>query len=362
MVQHQPLFRQPHTSIIPGQEPESTPGYEFLSDRSERDRIWDERRSFADAMAAALRSAGLQRPHERVRDCAEALFFALTPDEETGEISLKLRSAAFCHYRHCPICQWRRSLKSKALFLQRIPSIEAETPAARWLMLTLTVRNCRISDLRATIGEINDAWRRLIKRTDFDSVLGWVRALEVTRGQDGSAHPHVHALLMVKPSYFSHGYIPTERWAKIWRECLRADYDPICDARAVRPKVVKGEDGQLVQSKAPLQAAAAEVLKYSTKGSDLLAGGPEWLAEYVHQMHGVKALTSGGVLKGIFKDEPVEDLVHVEGDEAAIDSPDAPILRYDWRRRVRRYARKRGADTVMGRVYVSTLNGRGETQ
>ncbi|MDI5424891.1 ROK family protein, partial [Salmonella enterica subsp. enterica serovar Kentucky] len=34
-------------------------------------------------------------------------------------------------------------------------------------------------------------------------VQGWIRTTEVTRGRDGSAHPHFHTLMMVPPSMLS---------------------------------------------------------------------------------------------------------------------------------------------------------------
>ncbi|MDI4746156.1 protein rep, partial [Salmonella enterica subsp. enterica serovar Kentucky] len=37
-------------------------------------------------------------------------------------------------------------------------------------------------------------------RKEFKPVQGWIRTTEVTRGRDGSAHPHFHTLMMVPPS------------------------------------------------------------------------------------------------------------------------------------------------------------------
>ncbi|MBU2841078.1 protein rep [Acidithiobacillus thiooxidans] len=298
-------------------------------------------------MQAAVHVAGYPQYAARVRDCATALFFALRPDRETGELAFKLRSSQFCHWRHCPICQWRRSMRNKAIFLSRIDQLKEAHPSARWLMLTLTVRNCAVGDLRTTIQSMNRAWKALTLREEFGKVMGWVRSVEVTRGKDGSAHPHYHCLLMVQPSYFSGpGYVKTERWAAVWGECLKVDYVPVCDARAVRPKMVKGQDGQIIEAKAPVAAAAAEVLKYATKGQELLDGGPDWLAVYIQQVYGLKFLTSGGILKDIFKRDEAEtnnDLVYVDGEKPAEpDEDDDDIrLRFDWYRQEKRYARKR---------------------
>ena len=323
------------------------PDLRYLSDDSAKDQPWDEHRAWADTLAETLADAGLTRPAVRVRDCAEALFFRLTEAADTGELMWKLKSAPFCHYRHCSICQWRRSLRLKAIVMSALPEVLRQYPTARFALLTLTVRNCNLDDLRATVRAMNRGFKRLIERKNWPA-LGWIRALEVTRGKDGSAHPHFHVLLMLPASYFSgQAYVPTREWVKRWREVMRLDYDPVCDVRAIRPKARAIADGLTageVQALA-LRSAVAELVKYATKTADLIAGGPDWLAEYVTQMHGAKATTSGGVLKGILKDvreqdEDDADLVHVDGDEESVGDEATETLAYHWRRKNKRYARK----------------------
>ncbi|MCY0873283.1 MAG: protein rep [Acidithiobacillus caldus] len=316
--------------------------FEFLTDSSPKDRPWDDHRRWADKMAAALDAAGMNKEAARVRDCANALFFRLAVADDTGEITFKLRSAPFCHWRHCPVCQWRRSLKSKGIVMSALPAILAQYPNARFAMLTLTVRNCSVSDLRQTILAMNKGWKRLLLRDEWPA-LGWIRAVEVTRGEDGSAHPHFHALLMLPPGYFGRKYLSTRAWVRLWRESMRLDYDPVCDVRMVRAKVPTAPD-----SAAPvtaLRSSVAEVVKYATKAADLLAGGPDWLAEYAAQVRGLKFLTSGGVLKGVLKacESKDEDLVHIRDESEAGDEDAREKLRFDWRRKHGRYARKKKA-------------------
>ena len=76
-------------------------------------------------------------------------------------------------------------------------------PNARWMFLTLTVRNCAIEELGETLSRMNTAFQRLKDRKEFRPVQGWIRTTEVTRGSDGSAHPHFHTLMMVPPSMLS---------------------------------------------------------------------------------------------------------------------------------------------------------------
>ncbi len=318
-------------------------GFTLLRHDSPSDSHFDDARSWADAVQAALAAAGLVKPSQRISDCALELFFEMRPHPETGEIKHKLASARFCHFRHCPVCQQRRSMKNKARFLAAVPKIEKQHPLARWLMLTLTVKNCDLNELRATISAMNQAWNRLMLRSEIKIVSGWVRAVEVTRGKNGSAHPHFHVLMMVPPSYFSgHSYMPKEQWSEIWKNAMRLDYSPVVDVRAIRPRMVKDDaSGAMVQSKSALHAAASEVLKYATKATDMV-DDPRWLAGYIAQVHALKFLTSGGALKGIFKDKETEDLVHVDDDAPDAVQESVGMRRYDYMQTMQRYARKAG--------------------
>ena len=48
------------------------------------------------------------------------------------------------------------------------------------------------------------------------------------------AHPHFHALLLVKPSYFTINYIKQGDWVEMWAKALRADYLPSVNVKAVK--------------------------------------------------------------------------------------------------------------------------------
>ncbi|PAP26524.1 protein rep, partial [Salmonella enterica] len=48
--------------------------------------------------------------------------------------------------------------------------------------------------------------------------------------------------MMVPPSMYTRDYDKHARWVELWRECLRVDYDPNVDVRAVKPRKLK--DGE----------------------------------------------------------------------------------------------------------------------
>jgi plasmid rolling circle replication initiator protein Rep len=323
-------------------------GLQFLAADSPSDETWDKHRAYGDQLSEMLADAAMGRAAVRVRDCAEALFFALRADSGTGELKWKLKSAPFCRFRHCPICQWRRSMRTKATVMSALPTILQQYPTARFVLLTLTIKNCPVTELRQTILSMNRGWKRLIQREDWPA-LGWIRGVEVTAGKDCTAHPHFHALLMLPASYFSgKGYVPTKEWVQRWRQVMRLDYDPTCDIRTIKVKAgiqeaAKGTDARLLA----ISSAVSEVAKYATEPEDLMSCGPDWLREYVAQVNALKFLTSGGVLKGVLKDVRKkkgedEDLVHVEGEEP-VEGEVEDLLSYHWRRKLKRYARKRDA-------------------
>ena len=113
---------------------------------------------------------------------------------------------------------------------------------------------------------------------------GWLRSTEVTRGRDGSSHPHFHCLLLVPSFYFSgRGYMKQSDWVAMWRQSMRLDYNPILDVQAVK------------QGDRPMELVP-ELLKYCTKELDMVADRG-WFLELTRQMHKMRSIATGGVLK-----------------------------------------------------------------
>jgi plasmid rolling circle replication initiator protein Rep len=292
-----------------------------LSDLSPRDKPWDKHRNNADKVSSHYTGSEFHRYSDRMTFCSELLDFKLTPNND-GEYGLKLSCARFCRVRHCPVCQWRRSLMWKAKAYKVLPQIVEAYPKHRWLFLTLTQRNCKITELRQTLAAMNKGFKRLTELKAFPAI-GWLKSVEVTRGKDGSAHPHFHCLLMVPCGYFARDYIKQAEWVAMWRKSMRLDYDPVLDVQAIK----KGSQ--------PMQLVP-ELLKYCTKESDMTADR-EWLLELTRQMQKLRAIATGGVLKEYLKtleDEP-EDLIHVEGEDTT--EVDEGHLFFGWKRSDKRY-------------------------
>lgn len=309
---------------------------ESLTAYSARDKPWDDHRGACDDVSMIYASAvGFERYAQRMSECSGLLQFAWADNPETGETSLKLRKAQFCRVRHCPVCQWRRSLMWQARFYQALPAIVKEHPKSRWIFLTLTVRNMPVGDLKESLQHMAKSWQRLIKRKEFKAVQGFIRTTEVTRGKDGSAHPHFHALLMVPASWFTRDYVKQYRWVELWRECLQVEYLPGVDVRSVRPK--SGKSGSLSLNE-QLGGAVSETLKYAVKPSDMI-DDPDWFLTMTKQVHKLRFIASGGALKDALRPEEEEndDLI-VQGEEP--ESGEAK-LSFSWRPSLRIYKKLR---------------------
>ncbi len=297
----------------------------YLSDLSDRDKPWDKHRANSDLVVDYYQGLEeFQRYAERMDICSRLLDFRLIVDSHGYR--LKLDRAYFCRVRNCPTCQWRRSLMWKAKAYKILPTVVGNYPGYRWLFLTLTVQNCLIFDLRETIQWMNKSWQRMIQRKVFPAI-GWIRSTEVTRSKDDSAHPHFHCLLMVNPGYFKRGYLKQKDWLEIWGSCLRADYDPIVDIRALRRD---SHPNELVP----------EILKYCVKEADLVSNR-EWFLELTRQMHRMRTIATGGVLKDYLKqlEKEPEDLIGKDELKAG-NEIDEGHLYFEWKYQEKKYKLK----------------------
>lgn len=293
-----------------------------LQEVSQRDRPWDKHRGNADKAANHYRGdRDFDKYATRMDFCSQLLNFKMVAEE--SEYKLKLDTARFCRVRHCPVCQWRRSLMWKAKAFKILPMVVEAFPKHRWLFLTLTVKNCQITELRDTLQWLNQSWQRMSQRKKFPAI-GWIRSTEVTRGKDRSAHPHFHCLLLVKPGYFGKYYMKQNEWVELWRSCLRIDYNPVLDIRPIK------------QGRQPMELVP-EILKYCVKESDLVAD-QEWFLELTRQMHKLRTVATGGVLKEYLKilEEEPEDLIGKDETKTE-DEADEGHLYFGWKYRDKKY-------------------------
>lgn len=306
----------------------------YLGDVSLKDAIWDKHRAAADIVQEYYRNTEYDKYADRIAECSQRLIFALTTSKTEDELMFKLIEAWFCRVRFCPVCQWRKPLRWFAIFALALPELLGVYPSARWAFLTLTIKNCPITELKQSIAHLNKGFDRLSKRKIYPA-MGHVKTLEVTRGKDGLAHPHLHVLMMLPSGYFGgRSYIKHEKWVELWRDCCRLDYDPQVDIRAVHPKLEKfGGDNLLA-----LQAALREVFKYTVKSKDLVLD-KQWLLDLTDQMQNVRSVAIAGVLRDFVREPDMdkEDLIHLDDNSIEDIAPEDPRYTFNWSRSEKRY-------------------------
>ena len=287
----------------------------YLSIISPKDQPWDRHRNSASKVQHLYLGSAYDCYAERIAGCSGLLEFAFMADAEDGSLRLKLTGSHFCRVRHCPVCAWRKSLRWRARFLEALPKIKEVHPKARFIFLTLTVKNCPVNELRATIFHMNKSWQRLSQRKCFPAI-GFLKSIEITRSSSGEAHPHFHCLLMVNPGYFSNNYLPKDTWINLWAQSLRVEYSPSIDIQSIRSG-----------SQAHLMKSLCEVLKYSLKPEDL-SENKEWLLSITKELHGLKVVSVGGVFRDFIRQEEPEDLI---GESEEAEGGTDGLIWFGWR-------------------------------
>lgn len=294
---------------------------------------WRERKVKTRRLSELYDLAGMSDYAERARTCATWLEYRVS---EGGDKHLK--AANFCQLRTCPLCIARRARKS-AYRLSRVLETVERQHGARYVFLTLTIRNVEGPDLGAALSQLTAAWDRLCKQRQIKrSVGGWFRAIEITRGSgelDHGYHPHLHVILAVPPGYFwrsSELYITQEDWVERWRRALRVDYKPIVHIRTTRAKGAKRASA----------AAAAEASKYTVKDDDYISSdltddeAVEILVDYTRALRRRRLTAMGGWLKEAARALDIEpddlagdDLIHLEDEQLREDVAEL-IEVYKW--------------------------------
>lgn len=261
---------------------------------------------------------------DSLRHCSDVVTFL---QDAAGK--RKLKSANFCRVRVCPMCNWRRSMK---LFSQ----VSAITDAilmekkARFIFVTLTIRNVEGYELARTITKMNQSFKYLTSKGQTfapakglkKSLLGYMKAEEITyNSKMKTFHPHIHAIFEMKPEYFhGNGYLTKKAWVELWRSALGVDYDPSLDVRAI-----KGRTAKAVAEVAKYPVKMDTVLKIKDKQQAALA-----LIQLYQAIFGRRLVTFGGDFRDYKRklaldDVESGDLVHVESEQNGFN-PVAQVL------------------------------------
>lgn len=283
---------------------------------------------------------------EKISNCAECLAFKR--EKETGR--LKLYQAYFCKVRLCPMCAWRRSLK--IAYHNKLIVEEANRqykPA--WIFLTLTVKNVEGDQLKQTITDMMQGYRKLFQYKKVKTgTLGFFRALEITKNhKENTYHPHFHVLIPVKRNYFGKSYIKQTEWTSFWKKAMKLDYTPIVHVQRVKGK--KGIDAEAIEKEVreaiEEQKAILEISKYPVKDTDVIRGNEvtEENLDTVYYLDDAlsarRLIGYGGILKEIHKelnltDAEDGDLVRIEEDDDEVANETFEVMAH-WHVGIKNY-------------------------
>lgn len=272
-----------------------------------RDRDWRGRKIMSLKLVDIFKELGYRQSLiERLSSCGDVLKFIR---QEDG--SLRLYQAYFCKNKLCPMCNWRRSMKYSFQTSRIVDEAIKQEPKARFLFLTLTVRNVKGDDLNATLTSLTQSFDRLFRRVKVKkNLLGYLRSVEVTHNErENTYHPHIHVLMMVKSSYFksSDDYISQKEWSDMWSQSLKVDYLPIVDIRGVK------------QSYQGIEKAIVETAKYPVKPMNLDVTDKQVVDDLYQGLYRKRQLGFGGLFKDIKKQLALDDiengdLIHIKDD------------------------------------------------
>jgi len=300
------------------------------------ERPWKEKKLGNVAYYETLALLGFNKA-ERVSSCAEVLEFNVLDDGEK-----RLKKAWFCKSPLCPICNWRKAMKHSYQVMRVVSEVVRQRPSARWLFLTLTVKNAWDGEeLDKSLRAINRAFNRLTKYKKVQkNLIGFVRSTEVTvNHENGSYNQHIHVLLCVKSTYFKNkdNYIEQKEWTSLWQRAMKVDYTPV-----VHIQTVKDMRKKEVASKLPagLESAVKETAKYAVKSADYLTDDVDDNMSVVQDLeqglYSKRMVGWGGLLKEVHKElnlkEDDEDLVHLddEKDGQVEEAAYVMIARWNW--------------------------------
>ena len=285
---------------------------EILVDKNSRgkERDWRGRKILSLKLADIFKELQYKKTFvERVISCGDTLQFIQNQDG-----TLKLYQAYFCKNKLCPMCNWRRSMKYSYQTSRIVDEAIKQESKGRFLFLTLTVKNVEGQALNSTISQLTKSFDRLFKRAKVQrNLLGYLRSVEVTHNEnDNSYHPHIHVLMMMRPSYFKGGnYISQKEWGNLWSQSLKVSYKPMIDIRTVK-ETGKG-----------LRGAVLETAKYPTKPIKLDIENKQVVDDLYNGLYRKRQLGYGGLFKIIKKQLALDDvesgdLIHTSDDKETL--------------------------------------------
>ena len=223
-----------------------------------RARLWE---ATQEQLAGLYAAIGDDDKAAVVRGCMIVRWLEYSDDGERG-----FAYGPRCETRFCPRCARKDQRRVYGRYAARLTRLQEDNHSVRHIVLT--VEDVPAAELRTAL---RDLWRwygDLMKTPLLSRVVGSLARLEVTKGNDGRFHPHLHLVLVGGPA------IPQTKLSKEWKE--------ISGASVVWVR----------RSKRPLGD-----LKYILKPDALDEMTPEEFSALLTAFAGLRSVRSAGLLR-----------------------------------------------------------------
>jgi hypothetical protein len=225
----------------------------------------------------------------------------------------------------CPNCEKRKADRNFKVAYNDIKALNSLVPNHLVAYFVFTVPNCYIYDLPSEQRAIIQAAQKFIKGLGKEEVLYWIIRFENTPGKEVDkygkrlkmrAHPHVNVIAVLRADY--------DRTKLKHSEVLR------------RFRIADGYDPNIKDVYVELDIPDEELhemIKYTTKSSDILNEGYEYYAEVLEYGKNTKGskkfLRGGSMIKEI--NAKVKEMG--TADEEADIMVVVPFIEYEWKKK-----------------------------
>ena len=297
---------------------------------------WNSLKKASVLVSKALKKDAFTRKRGIIMaSCSDRIIYKV---EESG--ALTYAGTWLCRDRMCPICSWRLSVRRVAEMIKTVAVLAERYPETKAVHVVLTVKNCSLDMLGATIHAMSEGFARLRRRTLWnDYIKGYVRSVEITRNSaTGEYHPHIHIVAIVPTTYTRQ--ISIGDWRDLWMDCAKLSYLPqVYASHAYAKKDIPTAEFQMVWNETSETAGAAraaiiEAIKYPMKPMSLQGAATTGdMPELAKQLQGIRLMSTGGIIKTIRRELGYSDTEPRSLDEVTInpnDGIDRYYLVYKW--------------------------------
>lgn len=288
---------------------------------------WHKRKHLSEILQSILDKAPktfenqvLHKIKDKLSNCSEWIKYS----QKNGVYQFD--HAFFCHSRFCPVCQHENTVHRNDNFSEVYKKLVQEHPNCKIILATFTVKNHEIATIKPLLAQMSRAMTKLLNRKAVkQSLLGYMKCFEMVRptyesnGQKlicpetGNTHarPHYHVLFVFKST--GKHYVSQKTLQTLWQDCLGVDYLPHVHTKDIFSRAEMKRLGELQTENYKLNSFV-RVASYLVKTIGILGDwdssvSHEWIHHYCKLMHGKNTISTGGIIRNIFKEIREKELV-----------------------------------------------------